>query len=77
MGLSVNYKRELCYYKQWEMFEIYIIQPEIKSTRENLSHSGDQGKSLTEFDENFIAESSFDCNSAGTITVLNLQPATF
>ena len=55
----------------------YIIQPEIKITRENLSHSGDPGKSLTEFDENFIAEYSFDCKSAGTITVLNLQPATF
>ena len=58
----------------------YIIQPEIKSTRENLkSPSGDQGKSrlLTEFDDFFIAESSFDCKSAGTITVLNLQPATF
>ena len=25
----------------------------------------------------FIAEYSFDCKSAGTITVLNLQPATF
>ena len=32
----------------------YRIQPEIKSTQENLkSHSGDQGKSrlITEFDE--------------------------
>ena len=54
-----------------------IFRSEIKSTRENLSHSGDQESLLTEFDENFIAESSFDCKSAGTITVLNLQPATF
>ena len=58
----------------------YRIQPEIKSTQENLkSHSSDQGKSrlFTEFDEIFIAESSFDGKSAGTVTVLNLQPATF
>ena len=35
----------------------YIIQTEIKSTRENLkSHTGDQGKSrlLTEFDKKII-----------------------
>ena len=77
MGLSVNYKRERCVIISNGKCSKYIIQPEIKSTRENLSHSGDQGKSLTEFDEHFFAESSFDCKSAGTIMVLNLQPATF
>ena len=66
MGLSVNYKRERCVIISNGKCSKYIIQPEIKSTRENSSHSGDQGKSrlLTEFDENFIGESSFDCKSA-------------
>ena len=46
MGLSVNYKRERCVIISNGKCSKYIIQPEIKSTRENLSHSGDQGKSL-------------------------------
>ena len=46
MGLSVNYKRERCVIISNGKCSKYIIQPEIKSTRENLSHSGVQGKSL-------------------------------
>ena len=46
MGLSVNYKRERCVIISNGKCSKYIIKPEIKSTRENLSHSGDQGKSL-------------------------------
>ena len=76
MGLSVNYKRERYVIISNGKCSKYIIQLEIKRTRENLSHSGGQG-TLTEFDEKFIAESSFDCKSACTITVLNSQPATF
>ena len=61
MGLSVNYKSERCVIISNGKCSKYIIQPEIKSTRENLSHSGDQGKSrlLTEFDEKFYCRVQF------------------